>query len=64
MVIEYNQRNNNKERTTTVALTMVEGKRIQIEFVSANPTGPLNIVSGRAGSCRGYTRQLIKCCRL
>ena len=26
------------------------GKRIQIEFVSANPTGPLNIVSGRAAA--------------
>ncbi len=27
-----------------------EGRRIQIEFVSANPTGPLNIVSARAAS--------------
>ena len=27
-----------------------QGKRIQIEFVSANPTGPLNIVSGRAAA--------------
>ena len=27
-----------------------KGKRIQIEFVSANPTGPLNIVSGRAAA--------------
>ena len=26
------------------------GKRLQIEFVSANPTGPLNIVSGRAAA--------------
>ncbi len=26
------------------------GKRIQLEFVSANPTGPLNIVSARAAS--------------
>ncbi|RKU15966.1 arginine--tRNA ligase [Candidatus Poribacteria bacterium] len=26
------------------------GKQIQIEFVSANPTGPLNIVSGRAAA--------------
>ena len=26
------------------------GKRVQIEFVSANPTGPLNIVSGRAAA--------------
>ena len=27
-----------------------EGKYLQIEFVSANPTGPLNIVSGRAAA--------------
>lgn len=27
-----------------------KNKRIQIEFVSANPTGPLNIVSGRAAA--------------
>ena len=27
-----------------------EGKQLQIEFVSANPTGPLNIVSGRAAA--------------
>ena len=26
------------------------GKHLQIEFVSANPTGPLNIVSGRAAA--------------
>ena len=26
------------------------GKHVQIEFVSANPTGPLNIVSGRAAA--------------
>ena len=27
-----------------------QGKRILVEFVSANPTGPLNIVSGRAAA--------------
>ncbi len=26
------------------------GQRVQVEFVSANPTGPLNIVSGRAAA--------------
>jgi arginyl-tRNA synthetase len=26
------------------------GKRIQVEFVSANPTGPLNVVNGRAAA--------------
>ena len=27
-----------------------DGMRIQVEFVSANPTGPLNVVNGRAAS--------------
>jgi arginyl-tRNA synthetase len=27
-----------------------EGRRVQVEFVSANPTGPLNIVSARAAA--------------
>ena len=27
-----------------------EGLRVQVEFVSANPTGPINIVSGRAAA--------------
>ena len=27
-----------------------EGMRVQVEFVSANPTGPINIVSGRAAA--------------
>ena len=27
-----------------------QGSRVQIEFVSANPTGPINIVSGRAAA--------------
>lgn len=36
-----------------------QGRRIQLEFVSANPTGPLNIVSARAAAigdvlCRCY----------
>ena len=30
--------------------TKVKGSTLQIEFVSANPTGPLNIVSGRAAA--------------
>ena len=29
---------------------MGQGRRIQLEFVSANPTGPLNIVSARAAA--------------
>jgi arginyl-tRNA synthetase len=29
---------------------MGDGKRVQVEFVSANPTGPLNVVNGRAAA--------------
>ncbi len=35
------------------ALTAIKtggGKRINVEFISANPTGPLNVVSARAGA--------------
>lgn len=31
-------------------LEIGKGKRVQIEFVSANPTGPLNVVSARAAA--------------
>ncbi len=37
-----------------------EGKRLQIEFVSANPTGPLNIVSGRAAAVGDTLVNLLK----
>ena len=37
-----------------------EGKRLQIEFVSANPTGPLNIVSGRAAAVGDTLINLLK----
>lgn len=32
------------------ASTVGEGKLVQVEFVSANPTGPLNVVSARAAA--------------
>ncbi|MDE0688723.1 MAG: arginine--tRNA ligase [Candidatus Poribacteria bacterium] len=37
-----------------------EGRRLQIEFVSANPTGPLNIVSGRAAAVGDTLVNLLK----
>ena len=37
-----------------------EGKQLQIEFVSANPTGPLNIVSGRAAAVGDTLVNLLK----
>ncbi len=36
--------------------------KINIEFVSANPTGPLNIVSARAGAAGDTIANLLECC--
>ncbi len=36
--------------------------KINIEFVSANPTGPLNIVSARAGAAGDTISNLLECC--
>jgi arginyl-tRNA synthetase len=38
------------------------GKKINIEFVSANPTGPLNVVSGRAAAYGDTLANLLTCC--
>ncbi len=32
------------------AVDVGQGRRVQVEFVSANPTGPLHVASGRAGA--------------
>ncbi len=37
-----------------------QGKRIQIEFVSANPTGPLNVVSARAAALGDVMANLLR----
>jgi len=39
-----------KEREAFGKSTWGEGRKLQVEFVSANPTGPLNVVSARAAS--------------
>jgi len=39
-----------KERDEFGKSTWGEGRKLQVEFVSANPTGPLNVVSARAAS--------------
>jgi arginyl-tRNA synthetase len=38
------------------------GKKVNIEFVSANPTGPLNVVSGRAAAYGDTLANLLSCC--
>jgi len=35
------------------------GKRVQVEFVSANPTGPLNVVNARAAAFGGTLTRLL-----
>lgn len=35
------------------------GKRVQVEFVSANPTGPLNVVNARAAAFGGALTRLL-----
>jgi len=32
------------------AVDIGQGRRVQVEFISANPTGPLHVASGRAGA--------------
>ena len=39
-----------------------QNRRIQLEFVSANPTGPLNIVSARAASVGDVLANLLNAC--
>ncbi len=38
------------------------GRRVQLEFVSANPTGPLNIVSARAAAVGDVLTNLMNAC--
>jgi len=39
-----------------------QGKKVQVEFVSANPTGPLNIVSARAAAVGDSIAHLLQAC--
>ena len=38
------------------------GKKIQLEFVSANPVGPMNVVNARAGALGDSLARLFKFC--
>ena len=44
------------------ASTEGNNKKVQVEFVSANPTGPLNIVSARAAAVGDVLVRLLKFC--
>ncbi len=39
-----------------------EGRRVNLEFVSANPTGPLNVVSARAAALGDSLKKLLNFC--
>jgi arginyl-tRNA synthetase len=39
-----------------------QGRRIQVEFVSANPTGPLNVVNARAAAVGDSMAHLLRAC--
>ena len=40
-----------KEKYGNLTLRQAQGKKVNIEFISANPTGPLTIGNGRSGFC-------------
>lgn len=42
--------------------TSMAGKRILLEFVSANPTGPISVVNGRAAALGDSLRRLFTAC--
>ncbi len=39
-----------------------QGKKVQVEFVSANPTGPLNVVNARAAAVGDSIAHLLQAC--
>jgi len=41
----------NKKKSRYSQLEIGKGKKVQIEFISANPTGPLHVGNGRGGFC-------------
>ena len=43
-------------------LSLLAGERIQIEFVSANPVGPMNVVNARAGAVGDSLGRLFTAC--
>ena len=44
------------------ASTMGEGRRVQVEFVSANPTGPLHVGHGRGAAVGDTVANLLRFC--
>ncbi len=52
----------NTERDAFGRSTMGAGKKIQVEFVSANPTGPLHIGHGRGAAYGAAVSDLLEAC--
>lgn len=51
-----------REKKHYGASNIGKGKRVNLEFVSANPTGPLNIVSARAAALGDSLKRLLNFC--
>lgn len=43
-------------------LSIGKGKKVQIEFVSANPTGPLTVAHGRQAAVGDSLARILECC--
>ena len=49
-----------KQKNKFGSLTKSKGKSIQVEFISANPTGPLTLGNGRGGFCGDVLANVLK----
>ncbi len=51
-----------QEDMTYGALNLGQGKKIQVEFVSSNPTGPLHVGHGRGAAVGDSVANILRCC--
>jgi arginyl-tRNA synthetase len=51
-----------KENRSYGACNIGKGKKIQIEFVSSNPTGPLHVGHGRGAAVGDAVANIMRCC--
>jgi len=52
----------NKEKEKYLRTNIGKGKKVQIEFISANPTGPLTVGNGRGGYLGDVLGNVMKLC--
>ena len=51
-----------QEDVTYGASNLGQGKKIQVEFVSSNPTGPLHVGHGRGAAVGDSVANILRCC--